>query len=425
MRRHVLLSITALLFGPGPLWSQGEPLGSEFRVNTYTTGDHGHPAVAVAGRSGDFVAVWHSGGPRGLSSYEALGQRFAATGAGLGAEFRINTYTTGRQGHAGPAVALAGNGEYVVTWSSEGQDGSDFGVFGQRYSISGAPLGPEFRVNTSTAHSQALPSVAADALGNFVVVWHTSLFNDGVWGRRFARSGAARGRQFRVNTQKIFDGRAPVVASDAAGNFVVVWTREDDISESREASPGIFGQRFSRWGARLGPEFRVNTVTTGHQNYVQVASSAAGDFVVVWSGPDGSENGVFAQRFASTGAPLGGEFRVNTYTTDNQGRVSNAPAVASDAAGNFVIVWGSDGQAGASRSIFGQRFDRSGVPLGPEFRVNTYTLHNLHSATVGASADGDFVVLWASSCCARNGSYDIFGQRFGPIAPAALRRTGE
>ncbi|MEO8195245.1 MAG: hypothetical protein ABI689_00840, partial [Thermoanaerobaculia bacterium] len=38
-------------------------------------------------------------------------------------------------------------------------------------------------------------------------------------------------------------------------------------------------------------------------------------------------------------SPNGGEFLVNTYTTNFQGH----PAVAVDGQGNFVIAWNSDG----------------------------------------------------------------------------------
>jgi hypothetical protein len=73
-------------------------------------------------------------------------------------------------------------------------------------------------------------------------------------------------------------------------------------------------------GNPLGPEFRVNTFTTSDQAYQAVASDPFGNFVVVWSSSrqDGSLGGVFGQRYASSGMPLGPEFRVNTYTTDNQ-----------------------------------------------------------------------------------------------------------
>src|SRR5262245_45567182 len=84
-------------------------------------------------------------------------------------------------------------------------------------------------------------------------------------------------------------------------------------------------------GAPLGPEFRVNTNTTGNQTLPSVAADASGNFVVVWHTPgDGSNLGIFGQRYASDGAPLGPEFRVNTFITGYQ----FAPKVASDASGN-------------------------------------------------------------------------------------------
>src|SRR5262245_39979001 len=63
--------------------------------------------------------------------------------------------------------------------------------------------------------------------------------------------------------------------------------------------------------------------------------------------------------------PVGPEFQVNTYTTENQWY----PAVSSDAIGNFVVVWAGAGQ-GDSRGIFGQRYDNSGNSLGAEFSVS-------------------------------------------------------
>ena len=44
---------------------------------------------------------------------------------------------------------------------------------------------------------------------------------------------------------------------------------------------------------------------------------------------------VYAQRYNSAGLPLGGEFRVNTYTSSDQ----EAPSVAMDQGGEFVVAW--------------------------------------------------------------------------------------
>ena len=77
---------------------------------------------------------------------------------------------------------------------------------------------------------------------------------------------------------------------------------------------------------------------------------------MVWTGDlqDGSSSGIFGQRYASIGAPLGPEFRINTYTSGEQ----SLPAVGSDAAGNFVVVWRSYGQDGSHHGVFGQRYSQ-------------------------------------------------------------------
>src|SRR3972149_653080 len=104
------------------------------------------------------------------------------------------------------------------------------------------------------------------------------------------------------------------------------------------------------WGQPVGSEFQVNTYTTGRQEIPSVASDATGNFVVVWnsSPQDGSNSGVFGQRYDDSGNALGSEFQVNSYTTSNQ----FFPSVASDANGNFVVVWMSLGQDGDSYGIF-------------------------------------------------------------------------
>jgi hypothetical protein len=70
-----------------------------------------------------------------------------------------------------PSVAVDANGDFVVVWSSDGQDGDSYGIYGQRFDASGIPQGAEFLVNTHTTDAQSQPSVAMDADGDFVVVW--------------------------------------------------------------------------------------------------------------------------------------------------------------------------------------------------------------------------------------------------------------
>jgi hypothetical protein len=57
-------------------------------------------------------------------------------------EFQINTYTTSAQVY--PSVASLGDGGFVATWQSIGQDGGSSGIYGQRYDSLGIAAGDEF-----------------------------------------------------------------------------------------------------------------------------------------------------------------------------------------------------------------------------------------------------------------------------------------
>ena len=70
----------------------------------------------------------------------------------------------------------------------------------------------------------------------------------------------------------------------------------------------------------------------------------------------------------------------------------------------------------APRSVWPQ-----GGPLGPEFRVNTYTTNNQWNPSVAAVASGDFVVVWESDLQDGSG-LGVFGQRYRPILPVELTR---
>jgi hypothetical protein len=413
MRRAVLIFV-ALAALPRAAGAQGEPLGPEFRVNTYTTNYQFRAAVASDG-AGNFVVVWDSVVQDG-SFNGVFGQRYDNSGMPLGPEFRVNSFTPGPQGLASVGADVSGN--FVVAWTSL-QDGSSYGVFAQRYAAStGVPVGGEFRVNTYTTAAQGFPSVSTDSSGNFVVVWES--YQDGsiygIFGQRYASTGAPLGPEFRVNTFTTGSQYNPAVGVGASGRFVVVWSSPQDGS-----GDGVFGQRYDNSGAPLGPEFRVNTYTTGGQYRPAVVSDPGGNFVVVWTSQlqDGSSNGVFGQRYESSGAALGPEFRVNTYTTDNQ----SAPSITADTTGNFVVVWDSVGQDGSSNGVFGQRYDVSGTPQGPEFRVNTYTTNLQFRPAVAADGGGNFVVAWTSNTQDGSG-YGVFSQRYGRIVPVELMHFG-
>ena len=137
-------------------------------------------------------------------------------------------------------------------------------------------------------------------------------------------------------------------------------------------------------------EFRVNTYTTDDQQYPAIAGDGSGNFVIVWLSGHYSSRTIYGQRFNADGTPLGGEFQVNTTTSSSP----KEPDVAMDAAGNFVIVWQEPDDN--DEGIYGRRFAANGQPLTDAFLVNTYTDMRQIEPSIAMNENGEFVITWTS-----------------------------
>ncbi len=338
----------------------------------------------------------------------AAGAAHAQVVGPVGSEFQVNTYTADIQGS--PAACGTGDGRFVVVW--DGGESVRTEIFAQLYASDGTPTGSEFQVNTYTDGQQEQPSVCCDAAGDFVVTWRQEDGQDGegdgVFGQRFSSAGGFVGLEFQVSTSTVGDQGYAAVCCSAAGDFVVSWESYDQDGDRN----GIFAQRFANSGALAGAEFQVNTYTENRQSGPAVACNAAGDFVVAWSsyGQDGYSRGIFGQRFAADGTFLGAEFLANTYTLADQRSVEMCRA----ANGDFVLAWESIGQDGSGTGIFGQRFDSAGLPNGSEFQASATTAGNQQDPAICCGSGGDFVVAWDRA----TSEYQIFARRFASSGAA-------
>ena len=373
------------------------PPGPEFRVD----GGAGGQPVPIAGASGqpvppprvsrssvavthdgEFVVVWtvfRSGG----AEYDLVARRFGGDGRPRGPEFPVNTSTAGTQ--LMPAVAMDDAANFVVVWSSE-VNGYPSGIYGQRFASSGARVGAEFSVDTSRAR---VPAVAMTNGGGFVVVWDSFTGTiSHVLGQLYDAAGMTVGGPFLVNSSVgSVEHRGPTVDRDGSGNFIVAWTL---INLSGPPGPsGPLARLFTANAVPLGPEFRVRSTFGGYG--ARGARSADGRFVVAWRSSDGGSYGIFARRFEAAGQPIGAEFLVNTYTTGEQ---SN-PEVDADADGDFIVTWTSEGQDGSGDGVYGRRYTSDGV-AGPEFRVNETTTGAQNGQSVASDPAGNTVTMWYS-----------------------------
>ena len=221
------------------LFSSSGAASAEFRVNT-TLGTHVRTPDVAMDADGDFTIVW-TAAEQDNGSMGVFAQRYNKSGARLGGEFRVNQYQTSEQ--ESPRIAMDDLGNSVIVWQSFGQDGSGYGIYGRRYNASGAAQGNEFRVNTYTPDWQFEPAVAMASNGDFVVTW-SGWGNEGDRGEFygiFAKMYNADGSpfivpgqtepvgEFRINAVVANDQRRSDVAMDAAGHYVVVWEGTTEV----------------------------------------------------------------------------------------------------------------------------------------------------------------------------------------------------
>lgn len=369
--------------------------GSEFRVNTTTSGMQGEPDVAMDAE-GDYVVVWSS--ISAASGYDIFAQRYNALGQPQGSEFQVNTYTTHHQ--SGASIAMDTDGDFVVVWNSYTQDGDAGGIYSQRFNSHGLAQGSEFRVSTFTTGYQQGVDVAMDADGDFAIAFQDVM--EGVFVRRYNAQGIAQGSEFLVEAGPLSPD-VPRIAMDDDGDFVVVWS-------SSHLDYRANAQRYDSQGVPVGTRLVMNSQTNGLQPQPDVAMDDSGNFLITWIAHYlGGENGVMARRYDAQGVVQGNTFQVDLDTISGQGW----PKVSFDEDGDAVVTWNSYYQDGDSWGVYARKF-YSGGGSSDEFRVNEHTQGYQVQSAVAAGPDDTFVIAWRSE--GQDGDQDgVYARRYGPL----------
>ena len=405
--------------------------GSEFLVNTTTDGGsvgffHGglYPtsgsqfAVQLASDAdGNYVAVWQGPNREGRGTFDVFVQRFDAKGRQLGTESVVNSDWSGEQ--TNPDVAMAPGGHFVVVYeqTADDQAAAQFdsltSIYARLFNSDGTPMGDPFPLATAPSRRWA-PGVGVANDGSFVVTWTSQSSNGlvaGMYARRFDASGTAMGNEFKVNTTPLNSQVLQVsnaMAMNGAGAFVVVWSNFGPDGSDQ----GVFGQRFNALGERAGGEFRVNTTTFDSQLSPHIAMDDLGRFMAAWTSrlqDDGTGWGIYAQRFDADGTPVGPEFLVTNTTQGEQG-VSD---ITVDGDGQYIIAWNGtpfdNAHNGTDLDVYVRQFTTDGTPLGDEVRVNQTTTSTQLLPAVAFGKDGRYFVAW-SSFDQDGAGYGIYGR---------------
>jgi hypothetical protein len=383
-----------------PHAAKAQAVGTEFQVNTNVTNDQENPSIAAL-KNGGFVIVWQSSGQDG-SGNGIFGQIYDVNGIQIGLEFQINNNTLYDQQH--PKVASLDDGGFIVVWESLVQN-SD--IYAQRFDANGTRNGTEFQVNNYTINIQDSPSIAVLQDRGAVVCWKSNGQdgdNDGIFGQRYDPNFSRIDIEFQVNNYTISGQINPYVAALKDNGFIVVWASAGQDGNSY----GVYSQRYNATGLPIRSEFRINTNTINDQSGPRIAALIDGGFIAAWSSfQNGLDYDIYGQRYNIMGLPVGSEFLVNTNTTNS--KLVEAIATLND--GGFVVTWISIGQDGDGYGIYAQRYDANCIRNGTEFKVNNYIISHQASSSVASLKDGGFVIVWVSF--GQDGDLKgIFGQRY-------------
>lgn len=351
---------------------------AQTQANLTDIGDQTDPAILDIGQ-GRYVVVWTEASNGIIATApgtDLVGQIFDALGQPVGDAFRVNQHFTGDDEHNATLAARPGGG-FIVAYEDTNSDGTSIRV--EQFDLNGVNLGFTNIQNDASTDTLGNPSIAVQADGSYLVAYQRSdnAGDTDIVGRVVDKNGTV-GDEFVVHDTP-HDTLRPDMAALSNGSYVVVSELEFDGSAT---DLDVWFHIVSAGGTVVTGDFANQRST--HEDDAHVAALSGGGFVVVWADNEGDgagSPGIRARIYDNDGVPLGDAFLVNTTTGD----VQHAPEVTALMDGGFVVVWDDNGAS----QIKGQRFDKTGAPVGDEFVAGS----NLAEAdpVVAALSDGRFV----------------------------------
>lgn len=303
-----------------------------------------------------------------------------------------------------PDVARLPDGGYVLAWEAPGFVSS---VFLKRLDANGTPVGSEVLVTADAKGAKAVPSIAVAANGNILVTWNVSdpdsLQQSGVFGRMFSSSGSSLQEMtagFPISSGQL--AKLANATTTANGNeFAVVWEYGDGTTHNVQMSTVRYGSP-----PVVGTSVAVSADASVYRPYegFPTAASGGGMTAVAWvtTGKPASDIAVRVFDASGNGSPT---------TILNHANSENGPAVAYIGNGKFAVVWLAYTDDAHKLDLYGTIIDSQGRRDGPVFEVAS-TL-GVSELVPDIQPDGSgFIVAWASVPKESGQNQDIFARRF-------------
>ena len=300
-------------------------------------------------------------------------------------------------------IATNPGGVTVAAWGGGGDWDAYKPLCVQRYNANGIPIGNLIRIVASQYMSISNPAVDIDVLGGFAVAYrdyNQSLDLPTISASIYDANGKFIKKLPVIPNDVYYDVDKLDLSMDANGNFVVTWAVHygNDLN--------IRARRFDAQGNPTTDVFDVAASVGDKDSSPHIAMNGAGDFAIVYQRSRTADcvdtqyskanqcDDVLVQRFNSQAVPQGNVIVVS----DGNKSLDQAPDIAMDDEGNFVVVWQHfrdlcQGML-ACDDIVAKRYNSAGKLVGNLNVVADYSNADTVPRIVMAG-QAKFVVMWS------------------------------
>jgi len=208
--------------------------------------------------------------------------------------------------NSSPAITMTPSGNFILVY--QGPAGAASGIFFRRFQVDNSAVAAvlsavdaaEVPVSSTLVNTSYAPAIASDQAGNFVLVWaaasSATVSTAAIYAQRFSSAGLPMAAIFKVNSSS-GPKENPTLAMSPNGDFVVAWEASDGNNF------GVYERRYDASGNALdAADVRVNTITAGLQGFPSAAKLVNGDYVITFQGVDASNSGIYKRKFHADGS---------------------------------------------------------------------------------------------------------------------------